>query len=145
MRCPDINILIYAHREDQAHFRYYQSYLENLVNGPGPFGLSALVAIGFLRVVTQPAFPNGPTPLPDALHFIETILRAARCRWLLPGPRHWELTRHLCRETAAVGKRVADAQHAALAIEHGCTWSTRDDDFTAFEPHGLDLALIDPG
>ncbi len=144
MRCPDINILIYAHREDQTHFPYYQSYLVDLVNGPAPFALSSLVATGFLRVVTQPTFPNGPTPLSDALHFIETILRAPRSHWLLPGSRHWELTRHLVVETGAVGKRVADAQHAAVAIEYGCTWSTRDEDFTAFESLGLDLALVGP-
>jgi len=32
---------------------------------------------------------------------------------------------------------VAHAQHAALAISGGCTWVTRDRDFSKFEPHGL--------
>jgi predicted nucleic acid-binding protein len=32
---------------------------------------------------------------------------------------------------------VADAQHAAIAVEHGCVLVSRDGDFAAFEPHGL--------
>lgn len=144
MRCPDINLLIYAHREDQKHFPFYRDYLEEMVNAPGPFALTSLVAVGFVRVVTQPGFSNGPTPLPEAFAFIETILRAPLCQWLLPGSRHWELTRHLCMETGANGKRVADAQHAAAAIEYGCTWITRDRDFTAFEALGLELEIVEP-
>lgn len=32
----------------------------------------------------------------------------------------------LAARAGATGKQVADAQHAAVAIEHGCTWVTRD-------------------
>lgn len=144
MRSPDVNLLIYAHREDQRHFTFFRSHLEDLVNSPAPFGLSTLVATGFLRIVTQPRFVNGPTPMLEAMHFIDAIGRAPGCRWLLPGPRHWELTRHLCLETNACGKHVADAQHAAIALEQGCTWVTRDRDFTAFEALGLRLEVVEP-
>jgi toxin-antitoxin system PIN domain toxin len=144
MRSPDVNLLVYAHREDQLHGAFYRSYLEDLVNSAAPFALSSLVAVGFLRIVTRPRFVNGPTPMTEAMHFIETIIRAPGCHWLLPGPRHWELTRHLCMESAAAGKRVADAQHAAVAIEFGCTWITRDRDFLAFEPLGLSLEVVEP-
>ncbi|MGB0679079.1 MAG: PIN domain-containing protein [Polyangiales bacterium] len=34
----------------------------------------------------------------------------------------------------ARGKLIADAYHAALAIEHGCEWATVDGDFARF-PH----------
>jgi predicted nucleic acid-binding protein len=43
----------------------------------------------------------------------------------------------LCRSAGAIGKMVADAQHAALAIAEGCTWATRDGDFARFAAHGL--------
>jgi hypothetical protein len=32
---------------------------------------------------------------------------------------------------------VADAQHAAIAIEHAATWISRDRDFHQFTAHGL--------
>lgn len=38
----------------------------------------------------------------------------------------------LCREARATGKMVADAQHAAIAVEHGCTMVSTDSDFNRF-------------
>lgn len=38
----------------------------------------------------------------------------------------------LCRSARARGKLVADAYHAALAIEHGCEFATTDGDFAWF-------------
>ena len=41
------------------------------------------------------------------------------------------------------GNRIPDAYHAALAIEHGCTWVTLDRGFAAYS--GLRLVnLPDP-
>lgn len=68
---------------------------------------------------------------------MESILARPNCRLCLPGARHWELVGRLCRESQAAGKNVADAQHAAVAIEHGCEWFTRDRDFARFERSGL--------
>ncbi|MFZ4774134.1 MAG: PIN domain-containing protein [Terrimicrobiaceae bacterium] len=53
--------------------------------------------------------------------------------------------RRLCEETGATGKMVTDAQHAALAIENGCTWVTRDSDFEKFQPCGLRVEFLSPG
>ena len=38
-----------------------------------------------------------------------------------------------------------DAQHAAVAMEHGCRWVTRDEDFAGFAPYGLEWELLKPG
>ena len=47
-------------------------------------------------------------------------------RWVL------RLFERLCRESRATGKLVADAQHAAVAVEHGCTLVSTDADFSRF-------------
>lgn len=141
---PDVNILIYAHRKDEPAHEFYRNWLEGLVNSGLPFGLSALTAVAFVRIVTHPRFHNTPSPIGTALEVIERLREAPGCRWLLPGDRHWELTTGLCRKTAVSGKRVADAQHAAVAIEHGCRWVTRDDDFALFAPYGLEWELLEP-
>ncbi|MEX0330391.1 MAG: type II toxin-antitoxin system VapC family toxin [Puniceicoccaceae bacterium] len=133
----DINVLVYAHREDQEHHAYFRSRLETIVGGDNPFGLTPLTAGGFIRIVTQPAFPNGPTPLPQALSVIDSLLSHPRGHMIQPGRRHWEIFSQLCRQTQASGKSVADAQHAAVAIEHAATWITRDKDFARFTEHGL--------
>lgn len=144
MRMPDVNVLIYAHRaEDPAH-SFYRQWLEKLATGPEPFALSLEVAVSFVRVITHPRYPSGPTPLPQAMAVIESLRQMPGCRLLAAGERHWEIFRRLCEEVGAAGKRVADARHAALALEHGCTWVTRDADFLDFVPSGLRLELLTP-
>jgi predicted nucleic acid-binding protein len=112
--------------------------------GPEPFALSTEVATAFERIVTQTRYPAGPTPLPQALAVIDSLRQTPGCRMLAPGDRHWELFRHLCDISQATGKRVGDAKHAALALEHGCTWVTRDDDFEDFVSAGLRLEMLRP-
>jgi len=144
MRMPDVNILIYAHRLDEPAHGFYRDWLEGVVNSGVPFGLSALVAVAFVRIVTHPRFHEAPTPLPTALEAIDRLREAPGCRWELPGERHWEILSSLCRKTNLAGKQVADAQHAALAIEHGYRWVTRDADFAWFESHGLEWEHLEP-
>lgn len=133
----DVNVLIYAHREDQADHVFFRERLEAIIWQGEPFGMSPLVAAGFLRIVTHCRFPNGPTPLVQALSVVDSLMQQPNAQWVSPGRRHWELVSSLCRATRAAGKAVADAQHAAIAIEHACTWVSRDQDFHAFESEGL--------
>ncbi len=137
MLMPDVNILIYAHRVDEKSHERYRHWLEQLVNAEQPFALSALVAVGFVRIVTNARAFSNATPLPAALGFIDTLRAHPACRSVVPLDDHWDRVADLCRATNAVGKRVADAQHAAIAMSAGCTWVTRDSDFAAFAPHGL--------
>ncbi len=144
MRMPDVNILIYAHRrEDPAH-EFYKSWIENLANGEEKFALSMLVATAFVRIVTHPSFRPYPTPLVQALSTIDALVEASSCILLGPGENHWDLVRRLCAMSKAEGKLVGDAQHAAVALENGCTWVTRDSDFDRFKGSGLRLEILAP-
>lgn len=134
---PDVNVLVYAHREDEEGHRRYAAWLKQLVDGPEPFSLSVLVAVGFLRVVTNPGIFADPTPLPVALAAVEQLAAHPSCRIVAPGVTYLETVARLCRASGATGGRVSDAQHAAIAIAEGATWTTRDADFARFEPHGL--------
>lgn len=144
MKLFDINVLIYAHREDQQHHDFYRTAMESSINSGESFALSSLAAAGFVRIVTHSRFPNGPTPQAQALAVIDALAGLDHCHWVGPGSRHWELMSNLCRVCKCAGKQVADAQHAAVAIEHACEWVTRDHNFNAFVPHGLSLNLLEP-
>ncbi|MCX6879303.1 MAG: PIN domain-containing protein [Verrucomicrobia bacterium] len=133
----DVNVLIYAHREDQVDHHFFRQKVEAVVRQEFPFGMSPLVAAGFVRIVTHPRFPNGPTPLAQALAVVDSLMQSPNAHWIAPGNRHWELLATLCRATLATGKSVADAQHAAIAVEHACTWVSRDRDFFKFVAEGL--------
>ena len=137
MLLPDVNILIYAHREDESTHRAYRVLLERLVSSGEAFGLSVLVAVGFVRIVTNRKIYDDPTPLEVALASVDRIASSPGCRLVTPNADHLAQVGELCRATAATGKLVADAQHAAVAIAEGCTWVTRDRDFARFARHGL--------
>ena len=137
MLMPDVNVLIYAHRQDEAWHEPYADWLKQVVDGPEPFALSVLVAVGFIRIVTNPRIYEDPTPLPVAIAAMEQLAGHPRCRISAPGADHLDDVARLCRAVGATGKLVSDTQHAALAINGGCTWVTRDADFARFERHGL--------
>jgi toxin-antitoxin system PIN domain toxin len=144
MQMPDVNILVYAHRREDPSHEFYRLWVERLANGAEPFALSALVAVAFVRIVTHPRFAPVPTPLHQALAVIDSLATLKNCDWICPGERHWQLVKELCAAANAQGKLVADAQHAAVALEHGCTWVTRDADFELYRSVGLRVDLLMP-
>ena len=133
MVLPDVNVLVYAHREDSPHHAGCRKWVEAVVNGSESYGLSELVLSGFVRVVTHPKVFTQPSPLADALEFTEQLRGRPNCVPVAPGRRHWEIFRELCAEAGAKGNLVPDAYLAAMAIEAGCEWVTTDRDFSRFK------------
>jgi len=130
---PDVNVLVYAHREDSANHAGCRDWLEQLINGDASYGLSELVLSGFLRVVTHPKVFTKPSPLADALAFAEQLRERTNRVPVAPGPRHWDIFRALCNDAETKGNLVPDAYLAAMAIESGCEWITTDRDFSRFK------------
>ena len=65
----DVNVLVYAHREDDRDHGAYLTWLEDLVNSDQAFDLADLVLSGFLRIVTHPKVFNPPSLMAAALAF----------------------------------------------------------------------------
>lgn len=131
---PDVNVLLYAHRREYPEHEAYARWLRGVVASDEPFALSELVGSAFIRIVTNPRAFDPITPRAMAVAFLEQLRRRSNCVVLRPGPRNWEVFTSLCDRADATGKLVADAYHAALAIEHGCEFVTNDADFARFEP-----------
>src|ERR1700679_1586279 len=108
MLMPDVNILIYAHREDEKRHEAYAKCLKTLIDGAEPFALSVLVAVGFVRIVTNRRIYEDPTPLPVALAFIEKMTTHPRCRTAIPSETPLGEPVRLCRATSATGNLAAD-------------------------------------
>lgn len=132
MLLPDVNVLIYAHRAESPEHERYADWLTRLADGVEPFGLSELGASGFVRIVTNPRVWEEPTDTLDAIAFVDQLRARSHARPLTHGPASWDIFSDLCRYAKARGKLVADAYHAALAIEHGCELVTADGDFARF-------------
>lgn len=87
---------------------------------------------GVVRIVTHPRIYAEPTPVEDALDYVESLRSHQNSVVIAPGPRHFDLFRQLCASVAATGNLVPDAYFAALAIESGSDWITDDRDFARF-------------
>lgn len=138
MNLYDVNVLIYAYRNDFPTYAAVRHWLEKEFSGPSSFMISELVLAGYVRLVTNPRAFRDFTPLGVALTHVEAIRQNPLCHPINPGKRHFEIFTQLCRDGNATGKLVSDAYLAALAIEHGCRWFTFDRDFARFP--GLDWA-----
>jgi uncharacterized protein len=132
VQLPDVNILIYSHRVESPEHERYAEWLTRTAQGPEPFALSELGSSGFIRIVTNPRIWDHPTALQDALEFIQRLRARSNARLLTHGPDSWAIFARLCLAARARGKLVADAYHAALAVEHGCEFITADADFGRF-------------
>ena len=132
MQLPDVNVLIYGHRAESPEHDRYAAWLCALAEGREPFALSELGCSGFVRIVTNPKIWDDPTSLEDALTFVDNLRRRSNARTLTHGTDSWDVFARLCVASRARGKLVADAYHAALAIEHGCELLTADADFGRF-------------
>jgi toxin-antitoxin system PIN domain toxin len=133
MLLPDVNVLIYAHREDStSDHSAYADWLTRLATGPEPFAMSVLALAAVARITTNPRIFHRPSTLVEVFSFVAELVGRPTARVVAPGPGHLAIFEGLCRDSQASGKLVADAQHAAVAIEHGCTLVTTDSDFDRF-------------
>jgi len=128
----DVNVLVHAYREDAPRHAPIRAWLEELVDSDRAFAVSDLVLSGFLRVVTHPRVFAPPTPLAQALEFVEALRAQPNCIAVSPGERHWSIFTRLCREGDARGNLIPDAYLAALAIESGSRLVSTDRDFARF-------------
>ncbi|MGL4178708.1 MAG: TA system VapC family ribonuclease toxin [Dermatophilaceae bacterium] len=129
---PDVNVLVGAYRTDAAHHRPLKSWLADAVSDLEPVGLTDAVLAGYVRVVTHPRVFDVPTPIEEAMTHVRALLDDDGTTRVVPGslfPREFE---RLCLAVGARGNLVSDAAHAAVAIEAGATWYSRDRDFARF-------------
>jgi toxin-antitoxin system PIN domain toxin len=132
MILPDVNVLIYAFRQDVPQHAVCRPWLADVVSSDARFGVSPLVLSAVVRVTTNPRAYRTPSTIEDAIGFCEDLLGQPHCQIVDPGERHWNIFKRLCIETDTHGSRVANAWFAALAIESGCEWITFDRDFARF-------------
>lgn len=128
----DVNVCIYAIREDSTDHQAYRSWVTDALNGDEPVGISELVLSGVIRVITNHRIFREPSTTQQALDACGALRSGSVAVPLQPGKRHWEIFDLLCRQTNAKANAVPDAYHAALAIENGATLITADRGFARF-------------
>ena len=128
----DVNVFVNAFRSELPHHALCFKLIQDSVDGPHRFAVSELVLSGFVRIVTSRKIFNIPSTSDEALAFCERVLSDPNAQVIRPQSQHWGIFDALCREMSARDKLVSDVYHAALAIEHGVTWVSLDQDFAKF-------------
>lgn len=151
MNLFDVNVLVYAFRQDAERHPDYRAWLLELINGEAAFGVAEQVLAGFIRITTHPRIFRQPSGFHESLAFARTLREHPLCRLIRPSRHHWSLFIRLSERAEARGNLVTGSWFAALAIESGCTWVTADRDFARFPGlrwrHPLDhaSAIENPG
>ncbi|RIK13922.1 MAG: VapC toxin family PIN domain ribonuclease [Acidobacteria bacterium] len=131
MLALDVNVLVDIVREG-AEQDEVRRWLQDVLAGGERVGVSDAVLTGALRVLTHPRVFDPPASLDDAADALSDLVRQPGIVVLKPLPGCWETAVELARAAGAHGNLVADAAHAAVAVQHGATFVTRDQDFRRF-------------
>lgn len=132
MILPDVNMLVYAFRQDAIEHELAREWLLQEVSSGMRYGVSPLVLSALVRITTNPRIFKTPSTLDEAFAFCGFLLGQPNCEAVEPGAAHWSIFEDLCRRTGTTGPLVTDVWLAALAIERGCEWITFDRDYSRF-------------
>ncbi len=140
MKLLDVNLLIYAVDEESSHHERTLRWFEATLSGRETVAFSWHALVGFLRITTRPRGARDAWPIQTALDEIERWLAQPVATVVHPTDRHAAVLRDLLAPLGTGGNLTSDAHLAALAIEHGATLCSHDNDFSRFA--GLDW--LDP-
>lgn len=142
---PDVNVLVAASRSDHPHHPVARAWLLQAVaacaNG-AVLTLMPMVVASFLRLVTSPRIFKLPTPMDQAVDFIDALLRTPGV-WLAPLGAEWPVLRQLCLARQLSGNDLPDAWLAAATVHGGEHLVTFDHDFKRLLGRSQ-LTLLDP-
>lgn len=128
----DANLLIYAIDADSPHHARAKRWLEETLSGETWVALPWVVILAFLRITTRTGILRNPLPPEEAFAYLDSWLRQPYVRAVGPGENHWPILRNLLQSSGTAGNLTSDAHLAALALEHGCTIVSADNDFRRF-------------
>ncbi|TAK75504.1 MAG: PIN domain-containing protein [Aquabacterium sp.] len=128
---PDVNVLVAASRTDHPHHAVARSWLEDAVDASGAgaaLTLMPMVLASFLRLVTSPKIFRMPTPIDDAVSFVDALLAAPGVQLAALGPE-WPRLRQLCLDKQLGGNDLPDAWLSAAVAHLGEHLVSFDRDF----------------
>jgi uncharacterized protein len=140
VKLPDVNLLLYAYDSDSPRQAAARDWLEETLSGTETVAFGWAVIVGFVRIATNPAIFVRPRDAGDALDLVDGWLAQPAVTVVHPTGRHASVLRDLLTPLGAAGNLTSDAHLAALAIEHGATLCSCDNDFSRFSG----LSWVDP-
>ncbi len=128
----DANLLLYAVNRDFPDHAQARHWWESVLVGDRPVRLPWVVALAFIRISTSPKVFSRPLPVAAATGYIDQWLSLPAVEMISPAPGHWLLLARLINATGTGGNLTTDAHLAAMALLHGATVYSADNDFKRF-------------
>jgi hypothetical protein len=128
---PDVNVLIAASRSDHPHHKTAYTCLDEAIaacSHGASLKLMPMVVTGFLRLVTSSRIFVHPTPVEDAMRFLNALFAVPGIETPSLGAE-WPILRQLCMERKLTANAIPDAWLAAAVIHLGEHLVTFDADF----------------
>lgn len=128
---PDVNVLVAASRADHPHHAAARKWLEGALAAAqdgAAFTVMPMVLASVLRLVTSPKIFQMPTPIADAVAFIDAILAMPGVQLATLGPE-WPKLRQLCLDKQLDGNDLPDAWLSAAVEQLGEHLVSFDRDF----------------
>ena len=132
MIIPDINLLVYAHNQDDARYEVALSWWDNLLESEESIGLPLAVSVGFVRLATNPRVMSPPMTGDQAVSLVRSWLQMSNVISLDAGPRHFDNLQSCLEAAGRAGRFVTDAHLAALVLDHDAEIYSADQDFRIF-------------
>ena len=128
---PDVNVLIAASRSDHPHHKAAYARIEEAIAASAEGGsvkLMPMVATRLLRLVTNSKIFVRPTPVEDAVVFLDALLAVPGVE-MPPLGTEWPMLRQRCIEKKLAANDIPDTWLAAAVIQLGEHLVTFDNDF----------------
>jgi toxin-antitoxin system PIN domain toxin len=142
---PDVNVLLAASRKDHAHHNVAIGWLMEALEAAqqkSDFKLFPTVVASFLRLATHPKIFAVPTPVQQAVQFVDALLACPGAS-IFAAQDEWPHLRALCLEQNLSGNDMPDAWIAASVLQQQEILATFDKDFVRLLPANQ-LHLLQP-
>lgn len=143
---PDVNVLVAASRSDHPHHDVARQWLEGALAAAAqgsPFTLMPMVLASMLRLVTSAKIFVQPTPMADAIAFLDALLAMPGVR-LASLKEEWPGLRKLCLDKLLAGNQLPDAWLASAVIQQAEHLVSFDRDFRKLLPRSAFTPLKAP-
>ena len=128
----DVNILVYASLRPFPEHARAREWLDLQLGGLNRVGLPWAALLGFLRLATNRRVVEKPLRMAETWEQVRLWLSVDTVWVPQPTERHDEVLGRLLSLPGVHADLAPDAHLAALAIEHGLTLCSTDNDFTLF-------------
>ena len=140
MIVPDLNLLLYAFNASAPHHDRARAWWESKVAGGEWIGISWLVLLGFMRLLTGRQLVKRPYSIAEIDRIISDWFAQPNVKLLPLTTRTYGILSELAATHRLSGSMITDACICATVIENRASLYSNDSDFLRF----TEIAVLNP-